>query len=95
MADSQASIPKKSGSAKKSPDVVPNGGRYCSARSGSLVTLPEILLKGVELAADRRKTRYSRLRKAVENGLVDANALKVKRRVSQLTEAVDRCWVMS
>jgi hypothetical protein len=33
----------------------------------------------VELAGDRRKTRYSRLRKAVENGLVNADALKVRR----------------
>ena len=43
----------------------------------------EILLKGVKLAADRRKTRY----KPVENGLLDADALKVRRKVE--TEAVD------
>jgi hypothetical protein len=40
--------------------------------------LTEILLRGVELAQDRRKTRYSRLRKAVENGLIEADALKAR-----------------
>ena len=50
--------------------------------------LTEILMKGVELAQDRRKTRYSRLRTAVENGLLPADALRVKRsRVD--AEAVD------
>jgi hypothetical protein len=53
----------------------------------SPLTLPEILLKGVELAGDRRKTGYSRLRKAVENGLVEADALKM--RMHPKTEAVD------
>ena len=56
-------------------------------RGSSLVTLPEILLKGVDLAGDRRKTRYSRLRKALKNGLVDADELKVQRQSK--TEAVD------
>ena len=52
--------------------------------------LTEILMRGVELAQDRRKTRYSRLRAAAENDLADADALKV-RCVPKLeeTEAVD------
>ena len=52
--------------------------------------LTEILMRGVELAQDRRKTRYSRLRNAAGNGLVDADDLKV-RLSPQLaeTEAVD------
>lgn len=41
-----------------------------------MIPVPEILLKGVELAGDRRKTRYSRLRKVVETGLVDPDALE-------------------
>jgi hypothetical protein len=41
--------------------------------------LTEILMRGVELAQDRRRTRYSRLRVAVENGLLPADALKVRR----------------
>jgi hypothetical protein len=49
--------------------------------------LPEILMRGVELAQDRRKTRYSRLRAAVENRLLTADALKVQRQPK--TEAVD------
>jgi len=48
--------------------------------------LPEILLKGVELAGDRRKTRYDRLRKAIEGGLAQPDELKRKQPVS---EAVD------
>jgi hypothetical protein len=40
--------------------------------------LTEILLRGVELAQDLRKTRYTRLRAAAENGLPDAVALKVQ-----------------
>lgn len=52
-----------------------------------MITVPEILLKGVELAGDRRKTRYSRLRTAVKNGLVDADEPKVQRQSK--TDAVD------
>jgi hypothetical protein len=57
-----------------------------SAPPSTLSTLPEILLHGVELAGDRRRTRYSRLRKAVKDGLVAPDALKVRR---HKTEAVD------
>jgi hypothetical protein len=47
-------------------------------------------MKGVELAQDRRKTRYLRLRTAVENGLMDARALKARRAPKvEETEAVD------
>ena len=35
-------------------------------------------MRGVELAQNRRKTRYSRLRAAVESGLADADELKVR-----------------
>ena len=56
----------------------------------SLDTLPEILLRGVELAGDRRRTRYSRLRKAVAEGLAPPDALKVKRKPKdERHEAVD------
>jgi hypothetical protein len=52
--------------------------------------LTEILLRGVELAQDRRKTRYSRLGAAMENGLADADALKVQHSPKVWeTEAVD------
>ena len=44
-------------------------------------------MRGVALAQDRRKTRYSRLRKAVKNGLVAPDAFKV--RCQPETEAVD------
>jgi hypothetical protein len=47
-------------------------------RSSSMITVPEILLKSVELAGDRWKTRYSRLRKAIEGGLARPDELKVK-----------------
>jgi hypothetical protein len=51
------------------------------------MTLPEILLKGVELAGDRRKTRYTRLSTAVKYGLVVADELKVQGQ--RKTDAVD------
>jgi len=51
--------------------------------------LPEILLKGVELAQDRRKTRYSRLREAIDAGLGSPEERKPKRKPSEPTEAVD------
>jgi hypothetical protein len=47
-------------------------------------------MMGIELAGDRRRTRYSRLRKAVENGLADADAQKVRRLPkAEETEHVD------
>ena len=41
-----------------------------AAPPSTLGTLPEILMRGVELAGDRRKTRHLRLRKAREHGLL-------------------------
>jgi hypothetical protein len=47
-------------------------------------------MKGVELAQDRRKTRYSRMHSAVENGLLPPDTLKVRRTPKvEETEAVD------
>ena len=67
--------------------AVMNGG---STAPPPLSGLTEILLRGVELAQDRRKTRYSRRRTAVENGLLPADALKVRRAPKvEETEAVD------
>lgn len=57
-----------------------------AARGSSLVSLPEILLKGLELAGDRRNARYVRLRKAIDGGLARPDELKGKQPV---TEAVD------
>ena len=70
------------------PRVLPCQNLEKYGSSGSpLHSLTEILLRGVELAADRRKTRYSRQRTAVKNGLVDADELKVQRQSKP--EAVD------
>jgi len=40
--------------------------------------IADILLRASVLSGDRRKTRYSRLRSAIANGLVPASALSVK-----------------
>ena len=61
-----------------------------ASQPSSLHTLSEILMRGVELAGDRRRTRYFRLRKAVAEGLATAEALKVNRKPrNESHEAVD------
>jgi hypothetical protein len=49
--------------------------------------LSEILMRASSLGADRRRVRYQRLRKAVNDGLEDGKVLKVKR--AKRNKAVD------
>ena len=46
-------------------------------------------MPNIELLQDRRRTRYSRLRKAIAAGLEQPEALKVTRKPQVQTEAVD------
>lgn len=47
------------------PKILPNADALAPAHASTLSNLSEIILKGVELAQDRRSTRYERQRKAV------------------------------
>ena len=49
-----------------------------SALLQSPESLVQILLRASTIAQDRRKVRYTRLRKAVESGLEDASVLSAK-----------------
>jgi hypothetical protein len=60
--------------------------KYADSAS-PFASLPEILMRGVELTQDRRKTRYIRLRKAAKQGAVPVEPSKV--RPQQDNEAVD------
>jgi hypothetical protein len=60
-----------------------------AASPSPFASLPEILMRGVELAQDRRKTRYVRLRRAMKQGVELHEAKRVHRKPSADNEAVD------
>jgi hypothetical protein len=62
---------------------------FAAARPSSLQTLPEILMRGVELAQDRRKTRYVRLRRAMKHDPEPPEVVKVQRKPSADDKALD------
>jgi len=61
-----------------------------AAQQPPLQGLTEILLRGVELAQDRRKTRYIRLRRAMKQSAEPVEVMKQPRKPSADDEALDQ-----